>query len=392
MLAVDKMAGVYRSRGELDTALDMYQDAVEKLQAVMKAERSDFANKLESCKLKGEKNLERLKVEDEKNLASALEEAKKSEEASLEEALKRSDANVVLLKTGLEARLKDEVARVRECGEMKLEDGLSELGDKLGKERLAVVTELNEANQRELEALKATKAEEFEQREKELEDGHSSATKELRDGHRLELEEKLKKVRELWKEATIFTSNQLTQSLPSSQLEGDLKASHEALVAELNDKHETALQSVLNQDEQTLATVRSALREDLTTLHEFAIASLKKDHALAIESEQKAIQETFEEKQRTLEEEMDKLVAELVKVKKEKEEMKEDHKQSMDHMQAESGKELELLQASKEAALLDIKSLTSKFEALETSLEDSNKGRETAIQALGEQQTKEIER
>ncbi|GMI43382.1 hypothetical protein TrCOL_g112 [Triparma columacea] len=137
MLAVDRMAGMYRSKGELDTALDMYQDAVKKLQAVMKDERRDFATKLEQCKLEGEKNLERLKLEDEKNLASALEEAKKSEEASLEKAKKRSDANVVLLKTGLEARLKDEVARVREGGEMKLEDALRELDDRLHKEKEA---------------------------------------------------------------------------------------------------------------------------------------------------------------------------------------------------------------------------------------------------------------
>jgi hypothetical protein len=367
MLAVDRMAGMYRSKGELDTALDMYQDAVKKLQAVMKDERRDFATKLEQCKLEGEKNLERLKLEDEKNLASALEEARKSEEASLEKAKKRSDANVVLLKTGLEARLKDEVARVREGGEMKLEDALRELDDRLHKEKEAKIAELKEEKERELEALRATKAKELESREKELEEGYSGAMKELRNQHRLEQEETLKK------------------------LEGDLKASHEGLVAELNNKHETALQSVLNQDEQTLATVRSALREELTALHEFAIESLKKEHAIVIESERKAMQETFDEKERTLLEEMEKFVNDLTKVKGEIEEMQESHEQSMNSVKTESGKELELLKTSHEAALSDVKSLTSKIETLEAQLEDVKKQKETSVHRLGEQHSKEIE-
>ena len=35
------LAGVYRNKGELDTALDMYQDAVEKVQVVMGEMRTD---------------------------------------------------------------------------------------------------------------------------------------------------------------------------------------------------------------------------------------------------------------------------------------------------------------------------------------------------------------
>ena len=273
----------------------------------------------------------------------------------------------MLLKTGLEARLKDEVGRARKAGETRLEDSSKQLERKMRNERESEVSKMGEEHNSKTEALKEAHGNEIEEMERILREAHTASVRELRDELRREQEEKL------------------------NQLEDDLKASHEVRVNELYEKHEAALQSVLNQDEQTLATVRTALREELTTSFEFSIDSLKKEHVLDLESEKKAAQDILAEKEAAMKEETERLATEIKKAKVVNGETIQKMEQSFLEAKEADGKQLETLQASLTAALAYSQSSFSATASLESELESLKKQAELDTTASEEQKAREIE-
>ncbi len=386
MVTVNRIAGVYRSRGEFDQALDMYTDAVEKLQNVMRSERVEHEEEMESKQAANERVVDALRAEHVKELElrakahdvaleKLTEELREEQKAALEaadvawlekheEALRQFKTNHDFFMMQAEEEANERQSEVvRELREI----GIDLMKKEVEKHQLEM-SQKDEEHEREKEilekALAAKREESLREQKQKLLDESQKAREEIESEH---------------KDAM-------------AALEEDLRQTHSDLVKELTESHQTALQDMAGKDEHALETVRKVLKEELTSVHENKVKELKvgyeatindlnRDHDRELEDERKQFVIKLEEKDQNVAVELEHIKGELDKARAEMESMKLRHVESLRETKSSYEVHANVLQEKLDAETEKSEDLSCKIVELEGKFEEAQKSIAAQLQS-----------
>ena len=314
LTTVSKVAGVYAEKGDLEKALAVYKQAVENLTAVV--EREKGGRKQETGELK--KQIEELARRVEEEIEFARKEVERVRKELGEERDQMVDETASTI----------EVEWTSKCTEMerkfKANHDFFMEAQKTSMDNTAkgTIDELKSLNEKVVL--------------KEMENHRVVVEKVV-----AETERRVnKQCGEVWKkERAILVQD---QELIRGELEETLIAKQGAVVRELAENHEKAMETLTSEDKMALETARGALRVEFETVMEGRVEEVKvgmevereevrKEMERAGEERQKAVEDSCEGKVREIEE----VVARLEKALGESEQAKEDMDGVVERLQEE---------------------------------------------------------